>query len=126
MLQGIPAHLYYGKNDENLANLTQEIFFLQELKRITATATATPRQRRLRHQNVSMQVSLLTRSSISKTDRATRRDATCQSNSCQLLHNNVGTTCTTSPEQIEVMELEGYSRPTYNKLVHSATTSLPS
>jgi len=31
------------------------------------------------------------------------------------------TTCT-SPEQIEVMELEGYSRPTYNKLVHSATT----
>jgi len=50
------------------------------------------------------------------------RDATCQSNSCQLQHNSVGTTCTTSPEQIEVMELEGYSRPTYNKLVHSATT----
>ena len=50
------------------------------------------------------------------------RDATCQSNSCQLLHNSVGTTCTTSPEKIEVMELEGYSRPTYNKLVHSATT----
>ena len=36
--------------------------------------------------------------------------------------NSVGTTGTTSPEQIEVMELEGYSRPTYNKLVHSATT----
>ena len=50
------------------------------------------------------------------------RDATCQSKSCQLLHNSVGTTCRTSPEQIEVMELEGYSRPTYNKLVHSATT----
>jgi len=50
------------------------------------------------------------------------RDATCQSNSCQLLHNSVGTTCTTSPEKIEVMELEDYSRPTYNKLVHSATT----
>jgi len=50
------------------------------------------------------------------------RDAMCQSNSCQLLHNSVGTTCTTSPEQIEVMELEGYSRPTYNKLVHLATT----
>jgi len=49
------------------------------------------------------------------------RDATCQSNSCQLLHNSVGTTCT-SPEQIEVMDLEGYSRPTYSKLVHSATT----
>jgi len=48
-------------------------------------------------------------------------DATRQSNSCQLLHNSVGTTWTKSPEQIEVMELEGYSRPTYNKLVHSAT-----
>ena len=32
------------------------------------------------------------------------------------------TTCTASPEQIEVMELVAYSRPTYNKLVHSATT----
>jgi len=28
----------------------------------------------------------------------------------------------TSPEQSEVMELDGYSRPTYNKLVYSATT----
>jgi len=28
----------------------------------------------------------------------------------------------TTPEQIEVMEFEGYSRPMYNKLVHSATT----
>ena len=50
------------------------------------------------------------------------RDATCQSNSCQLLHNSTGTTCTTGPEQIEATKLEGYSRPTYNKLVHSATT----
>ena len=50
------------------------------------------------------------------------RDAMCQSKSCQLLHNSVGTTCTTSPEQMEVMESEGYSRPTYNKLLHSATT----
>ena len=39
-------------------------------------------------------------------------DAICQSNSCQLLHNSVGTTCMTNPEQIEVVELEGYSRPT--------------
>jgi len=39
---------------------------------------------------------------------------------CQLLH--AGTTCTTSLEQIEVMELKGYSQPTYNKLVHLATT----
>jgi len=28
----------------------------------------------------------------------------------------------TSPEQSEVMELDGYSRPTYNKFVHSAMT----
>jgi len=41
---------------------------------------------------------------------------------CQLLHNSVGTTFMTSPEQIDVMELEGYSRPTYNKLAHSGTT----
>jgi len=27
-----------------------------------------------------------------------------------------------APEQSEVMELEGYSRPTYNKIVHSAMT----
>jgi len=39
-----------------------------------------------------------------------------QSQSCQLLHNSVGTTCTTNPEQIKVMALEGYSRPTCNKL----------
>jgi len=41
---------------------------------------------------------------------------------CQLLHNSLGTTCTTNPEQIEVMELVGCSLPTYNKLVNSAAT----
>jgi len=46
-------------------------------------------------------------------------DAMCQSKFCQLLHNSVGTTYTTTPEEIEVMELESYSRPTYNKLVIS-------
>jgi len=50
------------------------------------------------------------------------RDAKCQSKFCQPLHNSVGTTCTTSPKQLEVMELQDYSRPTYNKLVHSAMT----
>jgi len=40
------------------------------------------------------------------------RNTVCQSKSCQMLHNSVGTTCTTSPEQIEVMELEGYIQPT--------------
>jgi len=37
-----------------------------------------------------------------------------------MLHSSVGTTCMTSPEQREVMELRGYSRPTYIKLVYSA------
>ena len=44
------------------------------------------------------------------------RDAMCQSKYLQLLHSSVGTTCTTSSEQIEVMESKGYSRPTCNKL----------
>jgi len=53
---------------------------------------------------------------LPQTDRATR----CVS---QNLASCCKTTCT-SPEQIEVMQLEGYSRPTYrpNKLVHSAMT----
>ena len=34
------------------------------------------------------------------------RDASCQLKSCQLLRNSAETTCTTSPEQIEVMKLE--------------------
>jgi len=37
------------------------------------------------------------------------RDASCQLKSCQLPRNSAETTCTTSPEQIEVMKLEGYS-----------------
>ena len=36
------------------------------------------------------------------------RDASCQLKSCQLPRNSAETTCTTSPEQIEVMKLEGY------------------
>ena len=52
------------------------------------------------------------------------RDATCQSKSCQLLHDSVGTSCTTNPEQIEVMELDGYSRPTCNKLCASNPDAL--
>jgi len=34
-------------------------------------------------------------------------DAPCQLKSCQLQHDSAETTCTTSPEQIEVMKLEG-------------------
>jgi len=59
---------------------------------------------------------MLTRSSATA---EVPRDAPCQSKSCQLLHNSVGTTGTTSPEQIEVMELEGYSQPTCSKLCAS-------
>ena len=50
------------------------------------------------------------------------RDASCQLKSCQLLRNSAETTCTTSPEQIEVMKLEGYSGPMCNKHVHSTVT----
>ena len=35
------------------------------------------------------------------------RDASCQLKSCQLPSNSAENTCTTSPEQIEVMKLEG-------------------
>jgi len=43
------------------------------------------------------------------------RDASCQLKSCQLPRNSTETTCTTSPEQIKVMKLEGYSGPMCNK-----------
>jgi len=35
------------------------------------------------------------------------RDASCQLKSCQSARNSAKTTCTTSPEHIEVMKLEG-------------------
>ena len=35
------------------------------------------------------------------------RDVSCQLKSCQLTCNSAETTCTTSPEQIEDMKLEG-------------------
>ena len=50
------------------------------------------------------------------------RDASCHLKSCQLPRNSAETTCTTSPEQIEVMKLEGYSGPMCNKHVHSTMT----
>jgi len=37
------------------------------------------------------------------------RDASCQLKSCQLPRNSTETTCAASPEEIEVMKLEGYS-----------------
>ena len=46
-------------------------------------------------------------------------DASCQLKSCQLPRNSAETTCTTSPEQIEVRKLEGYSGTMCNKHVHS-------
>ena len=49
-------------------------------------------------------------------------DASCQLKSCQLPRYSAETTCTTSPEQIEVMKLDGYSGPMCNKHVHSAVT----
>ena len=37
------------------------------------------------------------------------RDASCHLKSCQLPRNSAETTCTTSPEQIELKKLEGYT-----------------
>jgi len=51
-----------------------------------------------------------------------RRDASCQLKSCQLPRNSAETTCTTSPEEIEVMKLEDYTGPMCNKHVHSTVT----
>jgi len=50
------------------------------------------------------------------------RDESCQLKSCQLPHISAETICTTSPEEIEVMKLEGYSGPMCNKHVHSTMT----
>jgi len=48
--------------------------------------------------------------------------ASCQLKSCQLPRNSVETTCTTSPEQIEIMKLEDYSGLMCNKHLHSTMT----
>jgi len=50
------------------------------------------------------------------------RDASCQLKSCQLRRNSAETTCTTSPEQIEVIKWEGYIGAMCNKHVHSTIT----
>ena len=51
-----------------------------------------------------MQTSISTRSSAIAEGQ---HDALCQLKSCQLPRNSAETTYTTSPEQIEVMKLEG-------------------
>ena len=50
------------------------------------------------------------------------RDASCQLKSCQLPRSSAETTCTTSPEQIEVMKLKRYSKAVCNKQVHPTMT----
>jgi len=51
-----------------------------------------------------------------------QRDASCQLKYCQLPRNSAETTRTTSPEQIKVIKLEGYSGAMCNKHVHSTVT----
>ena len=51
------------------------------------------------------------------------RDASCQFKSCQLPRNSAETTCTTSPEQIEVMKLEDYHGP-ISKVTGNGTMTL--
>ena len=48
------------------------------------------------------------------------RDASCQLKFANC--NSAQTTCTTSPEQIEVMKLKRYSKAMSNKHVHSTMT----
>ena len=50
------------------------------------------------------------------------RDVSCQLKSCQLPCNSAQTTCTTIPEQIEVIKLKRYSKAVCNKHVHSTMT----
>jgi len=50
------------------------------------------------------------------------RDALCQLKFCQLPRNSAETTRMASPEQIEVMKLEGYRGTMCNKHVHSTMT----
>jgi len=50
------------------------------------------------------------------------REVSCQLKSCQLTRNSTETTYMTSPEEIEVMKLEGYSGSMCNKHVHSTMT----
>ena len=50
------------------------------------------------------------------------RDASCQLKSCQLPRNSAETSCTRSPEQMEVMKLKRYSKAMCNKHVHSTMT----
>jgi len=52
------------------------------------------------------------------------RDASCQVKSCQLPRNSAETTCTTSPEQIEVMKLESYSGTKKVKFSHTRYRAL--
>jgi len=49
-------------------------------------------------------------------------DTSCQLKSCQLPCNSAETTCTTNPEQIEVMKFEGYSGLICSEHVHSTMT----
>jgi len=57
-----------------------------------------------RRSNTLFLIWLLTRSSAIAEGP---RDASCRLKSCQLPSNSAETTCTTRPEQIEVMKLEG-------------------
>ena len=66
------------------------------------------------HAAISRDVGLRQEALLSQTDR--RRTARNVSRNLVNCRTAVGTSCTTNPEEIEVMELEGYSRPACNKL----------
>jgi len=74
--------------------------------------------------SVRVCLSVTSRSSTTRSSAIAEgpHNASCQLKSHQVPRNSAETTCTTSPEQIEVMKLEDYRWPMCNKHVHSTMT----
>ena len=72
--------------------------------------------------SVRVCLSVTSRSSTTRSSAIAEGPASCQLKSHQVPRNSAETTCTTSPEQIEVMKLEDYRWPMCNKHVHSTMT----
>jgi len=106
-----------------LSRLDRQIgaFCLVCVGRRSATAGRTPTQNALvRPTQFTPPHQTRQEAQLSPRDRAMR--ASCQLKSCQLPRNSAETTCKTSPDQIDVMNLEGYSWAMCNKHVHSTMT----
>ena len=96
-------------------NQTRLVLLVNQVDLIRLTLTSTLTHFSLTTQDNKRQNKSLLKYKYCHKTKYEPRDALCQSKSCQLLQT-VGTSCTTNPQQIEVMELEYYGRPTCNKL----------